>query len=258
MPATSPGRPSDLIQILAAGQGIVCLAGAGGKKSTIQRLASRLTGRVAITATVHTPPFSKRLAATSLVAPGEALPALLAAAPDSRAIAYACPSEKKARLSGVDPALISDLHASCGFDVTLVKADGARLRRIKAPGPLEPVLPGRCATLLYLVSVQAVGERLGPEVAHRPERLGELTGLAMGGRITAGHVADLLVHPQGGLQYAHHADCVIPVINMVDSEADRDTARLIANRVLEQAGAIDRVVLARMVAEDPVLEVVWR
>lgn len=247
-----------LIDVLAAGSGIVCLVGAGGKKSTIYRIVSRATGRVAVTATVHTPPFRKRLAAESLIAPAVELRSLVAGASASRVVAYACPSDKKARLAGVDPELVMDIHRSCGFDVTLVKADGARLRRIKAPGPHEPALPARFATLIVLVSVRAVGEPLDEIVAHRPEVVAALTGAAPGQRITADHVARLLAHPRGGLKHAGRADRVVPVINMVDTDAQKYTARLIADQLLQRAPGLDRVVLARMVSEDPVVQIIRR
>lgn len=248
----------DLVEVLAAGAGIVCLAGSGGKKSTIYQIAARLTGRVAVTATVHIPPFRKRLAANTLVAPVNELADRVAGVSESRLVAYACPSDKRARLAGVEPGVVTQIHEQCGFDVTLVKADGARLKRIKAPGPSEPVIPLHCATLLYLVSVRAVGEPLDATVAHRPEQVARLTGGRIGERITIEHVARLLAHPDGGLKHAGRAGCVVPVINMVDTEEHQYTGRIIAARVLDWAPGIDRVVLTRMVSEEPVVEVVAR
>jgi len=258
MRAWRSGRPSELIEALEAGSGVICLAGAGGKKSTIYQLVSRHTGRVAITATVHTPPFRRRAVGETRIAQGGALKELIAGAAGGRCVAYACPSDKKARLAGVSPELVADIHDSCGFDVTLVKADGARLRRIKAPAPHEPVVPPRFATLVYLVSVQAVGALLDHSVAHRPETIAELTGAALGRPISAEHVAHLLSHKAGGLKYADRARCVVPVINMVDTDAQRHTARRIADQILDRAAGLDRVVLARMVAQHPVVEVVGR
>lgn len=258
MTAYEPGQAGELIELLAAGSGVVCLAGAGGKKSTIHRLVSQHRGRVAITATVHTPPFRKHLVDARRIAPGDALKDVVAGASAARRVAYGCPSDKKARLAGVSPDLVTDIHESCGFDVTLVKADGARWRRIKAPAPHEPVLPARFATLLYLVSVQAVGTPLDWTVAHRPETIAELTGAVIGQPITVDHVACLLTHEAGGLKGAGRARCVVPVINMVDTTEQQATARRIAEHVLRRAAGLDRVLLTRMVAEHPVVEVVRR
>lgn len=258
MSVNAPERSDDLIEVLAAGSGVVCLVGAGGKKSTIYRIASRSSGRIAVTATVYTPRFRKRLAAETLIAAPDELAARVAGASASRVVAYACPSDKKARLAGVDPGRVVEIHESCGFDVTLVKADGARLRRLKAPGAHEPAVPRRFATLIPLVSVRAVGEPLDRIVAHRPELIAELTGAGPGQRLTAEHVARLLAHSRGGLKHAERAEHVVPVINMVDSDEQRHTARLIAGQVLEQAARVDRVVLTRMISDEPVIEVIRR
>lgn len=258
MASGSPERFGGLIDILHARRGIVCLVGAGGKKTTIYQLVSRFAGRTAITATVHTPPFRKRLGARTLVAPAEEIQELVAGAANSRTVAYACPSDKKARLAGVEPQLIARIHGSCGFDLTVVKADGARLRWIKAPGSHEPSLPARFSTLLVLVSVRAVGQVLDSMVAHRPDLIAELVSARPGQRITPSHVARLLTHPEGGMKGAGRADHVVPVINMVDTDEQRHTARLIAESVLDAEENIQRVVLTRMISENPVVEVVAR
>jgi len=248
----------DLARALAVTSGIVCLVGAGGKKSTIYRIISGTAGRVAVTATVHTPPFRKRLAADVIIAPEDELRDLVARAEGSRVVGYACPSDKRARLAGVAPELVSAIHESCGFDLTLVKADGARLRLVKAPDEHEPALPARCDTLISLVSVRAVGEPLDRTVAHRPELIAALTGAVPGRPLTTDHIARLLAHPQGGLKYAERAAAVVPVINMVDTPGQRQAARLVADQVLQQASWLDRVVLASMVSADPVVEIVSR
>lgn len=258
MPSKGPGNSGELLEILGVDRGIVCLTGAGGKKSTIYRIVSWFDGRVAVTSTVYTPPFRKRLAAENVIGTNDELKAMVAARSDSRIVAYACPSDKKARLAGVAPALVSEIHESCGFDLTLVKADGARLRWLKAPSSHEPALPPRCDTLIPIVSARAVGEPLDHLVAHRPDLVAGLVGAQVGERITPEHIARLLAHPDGGMKYADRAGQVVPIINMVDTAEQRYTARLIADQILQGSSLPDRVVLARMVVEDPILEVVTR
>ena len=89
----------------------------------------------------------------------------MAAAARHRLVAYAQPSAKPGRLGGLPGALIDRLHRAGGFTVTLVKADGARMRWIKAPREDEPVLPEEVATLLPVVSIKALGQPLTPRSA---------------------------------------------------------------------------------------------
>lgn len=247
-----------LIDLLEARSGLLCLVGAGGKKSTMARLVAQHPGRVAVTATVHTLPFRRGLADVTVIAPHHRLAARVRAETQARVVAYACPSDKRARLAGVDPELVARLHRDCAFDLTVIKADGARLRRIKAPGEHEPVLPPGCATMVSLLSIRALGLPLDAGIAHRPERIAALTGAAPGQRLGIEHLACLLSHPGAGLKFATGAARVIPVINMVDTPAQLDAARRIARQVLDRAALVDRVVLTRMVAEQPVLAVVRR
>ena len=58
---------TDLLDALVAHRGLVCLVGAGGKKTTLYRLAGEHPGRVGITATVHTALFPKSLGAEEII-----------------------------------------------------------------------------------------------------------------------------------------------------------------------------------------------
>jgi len=256
--STADRSGEGLLDALGARAGLVCLAGAGGKKSTIYRCVSRFPGRVAVTSTVHTPPFPRRLAVARHVGTPESLKRLVASSAASRAVAYACPSDKRGRLGGVDPELVAAIHHDQGFELTLVKADGARSRRIKAPADREPVVPARFDTLIYLVSVRAVGAPLGDAVAHHPERVTALTGARADQPIEPVHLARLLASGEGGMKHAARARTFVPVINMVDDPALRKTARSAADHLLELAPEVERVVLTRMAGDDPLVEVVRR
>ncbi len=201
----TPAGAARLLDLLAARAGLVCAVGAGGKKSTLYRLAEAhlLAGsaRIGLTCTVSMGPPPRSLPAHRLVAPAETLaeevPAL---ARRHRLLAYAGPSAKPGRLGGVPGELIAGLHAEAGFAVTLVKADGARMRWLKAPRDDEPVLPPDAATVLAVVSIRALGELLEPTIAHRIERVAAVTGAALGARLEPAHLARLLTSPEGALQ----------------------------------------------------------
>jgi hypothetical protein len=70
-------------------------------------------------------------------------------------------------------------------------------------------------------------------------------------------VARLLTSEQGALQGAGEAT-VVPIINMVDDQARLAVAREAARQALGRTGRFTRVVLAKMTATDPVIEVVCR
>lgn len=246
-----------LLEALAATRGLVALVGAGGKKTTLYRLARAHAGRIGITATVAIPPFPEDLGAHVIVAGTSALPALVAEAQQHRIVAFARPSDKPDRLAGLPPGEVRRIHESAGFDVTLVKADGARSRWIKAPDPDEPQLPEGVDTVIPVVSALAIGERLREDIAHRVDRITAITGAQPGDIITPDLVARLLADEQGALKGAGKAT-MVPLINMVDNDEIAVVARQAARWALALTRRFDRVILASMNAESPLVEIVAR
>lgn len=230
-----------LAEALGVDGGIVCAAGAGGKKSLLYALARVWPGRVGVTATVHLAPFPDDFAEAARIAEPSALREAVASAPGTIR-AYACFADKPGRNRGLPPAEIAAIHRLGGFDLTLVKADGARMRHIKAPRPGEPVLVPGTARLLWVVSAAAIGCPLDERVAHRPERIAELTGAAPGSALTVDHLQRLIVADAGARQGADEIPVTI-VINQVDDADRHATARALAVAVMADPRGIDRVVL---------------
>jgi probable selenium-dependent hydroxylase accessory protein YqeC len=131
------------------------------------------------------------------------------------------------------------------------------MRLIKAPDPDEPVFPPEPATVLPVVSVRAIGRALEPATAHRPERVARVTGAAPGEPLAAIHLARLLASEEGSLHQTGTAT-VVPIINMVDDDAAHHVAREVAHSALAMTRRFDRVVLAAMTADQPLVEVVSR
>ena len=231
-----------LIDALEAREGIVCAVGAGGKKSVLYQLAREHRGRFALTATVHTTVFPGELGLQSIVDDDAALPQRLRAVDRGRSIAFACPSSKPGRHAGATPDTIRAIHDEGGFDATFVKADGARMRWIKAPAPDEPIVVPGADLVIPVVSARALGEPLGERVAHRVDRIAAVTGVAPGEILTPEAVGRLLASERGAL-YRAAGSRVAPVINMVDNDEKEEQARAAAAAAIEMTSRFDRVVL---------------
>lgn len=246
-----------LLEALKISKGIVCLVGAGGKKTTLYRVAQAYRGRVGITATVYMPAPPRSVDARLVVAPPEVLASALTDAEPARIVAFFCPSDKPGRLKGVPPTRLTSLYQSAGVDLLLVKADGARTRWLKAPGPDEPQLPEEASTVIPVVSAAAIGQPLTTDIAHRIDFVASVGGLRAGDIITPEHVARILADEQGALKGVGQAQ-VVPLINMVDDAEREALARQAAGWALALSRRFDRVVLASMLREVPIIEVVER
>jgi probable selenium-dependent hydroxylase accessory protein YqeC len=247
MPVLSPIEraeiyPDPILEALSIRGGIVCMVGAGGKKSAMYHIAERFPGTVGLTTTTHMSFFRRNQTDATVIAPGLELYDQVLLKKPVRVIGFACPSGKVKRNSGITPDDVMRIHAGAGFNLCLVKADGARGRLIKAPGPHEPVLPPEFSTLIPVVSAHAIGQPLSGQIAHRPERVAAITGILPDELITPLHIARLLTSPDGLLKGAGTAT-VAPLINMVDNELLLQRARESALQALLLSERFDRVVL---------------
>lgn len=238
----------DVVEALEARRGTTCVVGAGGKKTTMATLAATLE-RAVVTATVRIPIFDdwvERVAVTDdpIAAVAETADWPLGVVPER---------EREDRYLGYDRATVDAL---AGLDVpVLVKADGARMRRFKAPNDREPQLPPSADTVVPIASAHVVGAPLTEERVHRVERVAELTGLEPGEEIRPADVATVLASDRGGRKDVPDSATVIPLLNMVDDEALEATARQVATEIHARAD-IPRVVLAELRADRPIVDVV--
>lgn len=247
-----------LHDLLDASTGIVCAVGAGGKKSVLGWLAAHHPGRVALTATVVTTHFPESLGFAIAIDEPERLAGRIAALGTAGSVAYACPSGKPGRHAGVPGEVIERIHEAQAFAATYVKADGARMRWVKAPAADEPVLPATCRSVIAVLSARALGEPFDARVAHRLDEVARITGLTPGEQITPLHLGQLIAHPDGPGR-AGDGRRVVPLINMVDDSARESLAREAALAALELNPAIPHVVLTSLRnARDPLVAVVRR
>jgi probable selenium-dependent hydroxylase accessory protein YqeC len=243
----------DIVDALAARDGTTCVVGAGGKKTAMATLATRLDEPV-VTATVRIPIFDDWVARVAVT--DDPLAAVAAADAEDFPLGVVPERERADRYRGYDPETVADL-ADAGHPV-LVKADGARMREFKAPAENEPQLPGSADTVVPVVSAHVVGERLDDESVHRVDRVGALAGLDSGAPIGPEDVARVLASPEGGRKGVPDGSTVAPLVNKVDDGHLEGTAREIAEAVLAFTDDVPRVVLAELRADDPIVAVVER
>lgn len=245
----------DLIDVFDARNSIVSCIGAGGKKSTMFRLAEAHSGRVGITATAHIEFFPKSLNAKSYIADEDELFEAIKNDQVSNKIAFAKPSSRFGRRAGISHNNVKRFKKAGNFDLLVVKADGARGRFIKAPAEHEPVISPDSDIIIPVVSAKVIGLPLTDEIAHRVEQISLVCDLKQGDEIKPLHIARLLSSPSGLLKNTENKK-VIPVINMVDNSELQVLAHEAAQASLELTDRFDKVVLASMKQEQCIIDVV--
>ena len=134
------------------------------------------------------------------------------------------------KVTGPPPEVVDRLFVTSNADYIIVEADGSHGRPLKAPASHEPVVPSLSTTVVILMGVGAVGQRLG-EVTHRIEEATRFTGLDSNHVLTAADCASILVHPDGALRSCPPGSRVFVGLTKVELETDSHVAKAITDAV---------------------------
>jgi probable selenium-dependent hydroxylase accessory protein YqeC len=140
------------------------------------------------------------------------------------------------RLAGISPELVDCLMAQADIDYVVIEADGSAHKPFKAPLEYEPVVPSSTTLLIAVVGVDALGMPLDSEHIHRPRRVAELSGAALGEPLSADAMADVLVHPAGPLRDAPPDARVLILLNKADAPERCHAAEEIAAAIRRRNG----------------------
>jgi probable selenium-dependent hydroxylase accessory protein YqeC len=234
----------DLADALGLGEEeLVAFIGAGGKKTAMGHLVAVARDRglaVGYTTTTHTPPPADMplvVEDADTVADG--------LAGTESPVAFASERVEDAdraveKVRGFAPGVLSDLFEAGRFDWLFVKADGARRREFKAPGPDEPVVPEAATHLVPVASVRAVGKPLAAPTVHRPERVAAIADVDVGEEVTPATLGTVLASEEGGLKGVPDGAVVTPVVNKADTIELREQAREAVRTALARSGRLSR------------------
>lgn len=138
----------------------VSLVGAGGKTSTMYRLADELAGkrkRVVVTTSTHIfHPEDRQVVVTGNAA--DVLPFIRPGKVVVAGQSLEKQGEIPRKLSGLPPAELEKLAVEA--DVLLVEADGAKRLPLKVPGAGEPVIPAATDVVIACAGLDSIGESL--------------------------------------------------------------------------------------------------
>jgi molybdenum cofactor cytidylyltransferase len=238
---------------------MVSVIGAGGKTTTLYRLARELWERgekVLLTTTTKIfKPASPHVHKLYLAHDLEALRCQLADIEGPMIVAAGSALDSLGKLTGLPSVWLDELAEAGEVDRILVEADGAASRYFKAPLEYEPVVPGHCPLILWVMAIKALGKPIGPETIHRSERVAALLGVEFGTPLTQGHILQLLKQPSGCFKGIPKGSRIIALFNQADSEGELQSARELGRGAIQQ-GCIERVVITSYLEKNAVREVI--
>ncbi|HEX2227388.1 MAG TPA: selenium cofactor biosynthesis protein YqeC [Candidatus Binatia bacterium] len=233
---------------------MVSLIGAGGKTTTLFRLARELRdagGKILVTTTTKifkpTKPHVDRL---FLAHDAEALIAEVANIPRPAVIGAGYGVDDEDKLLGLPTPWLDDIKESAELDAVLVEADGAASRLFKVPSELEPVVPKLSNLVIWSMAIKIVGKPLDANSVHRAERALALLSVPPGTLVTPEHILKLVAHPDGCLRGLPAASRKVALLNQADTPDELAAAQLLA-RALTPLG-FERAVITSFLSDEAV------
>ena len=224
----------------------VSIVGAGGKTSTMQRIAESMGKKVIATTTTHisieqAQAYPKHFRLNSR----EEIPAIISECRKS-AICVTGSSSDGHRLNPIREDLFLEFnkHAHQEGFVLLVEADGSKMLPLKAPGEHEPQIPEWTEQVIVCCGMQGIGVALDDDHVHRADLFAELIGISRGDPVTEDAVARMVSHPNGGLKGIPKDSWVSLILN----QADDEIAQAHALRIAMQVGntAFNQILIASL------------
>ncbi len=186
---------------------LISIVGAGGKTSTLFRLAHELKalGKKVLVTTTTNMALPEAFQADHLVVDDSKSLFLL---PGIEGGVIVCLGSNivnaKRKLKGVAPKYVTEIYQRQAFNYILVEADGSKRRPIKAPAHYEPVIPWGTKRIIGVIGLDALGQPITDEHVHRPELFCTVTGKRMGDLIDRECLVRLIVAENGLFRNVPH------------------------------------------------------
>ena len=236
---------------------MVSLIGAGGKTTTLFRLAKELRdadGKILVTTTTKIfKPNKPHVERLFLAQDVKALIAEITNIPRPAVIGAGYGVDDEGKLLGLPAPWLDDIEESAELEAILVEADGAASRLFKVPSELEPVVPKLSSLVIWSMAIKIIGKPLDANSVHRAERAVALLGVAPGTIVTPEHILKLVAHPDGCLRGLPAASRKVALLNQADTPDEIAAAKVLA-RALTPLG-FERAVITSFLSDEAVKNV---
>jgi probable selenium-dependent hydroxylase accessory protein YqeC len=226
---------------------LIGVVGAGGKTSTMFRLAQELKalGKKVLVTTTTNLAFSETSQADRVIFDSSKDIFFLSRV---EAGTIACLGSgmlnDNGKLRGVGRELIDDIYQKHLFDYIVVEADGSKRRPIKAPAHYEPVIPGETTRVIGVIGLDALGKAITEDYVHRPNLFCSITGKKMGETIDRKCLTDLIVSKVGLFKDAPPGCGRYVVLNKADHADWEKEAHMTVDYLREMKSPLNGLIIA--------------
>jgi molybdenum cofactor cytidylyltransferase len=216
----------------------VAFIGAGGKSTAMFDLAKELTGTVIVTATSHLGVWQIPLADFHIVT--NDLSSLKHYGLEKEGIILITGEIEGDRTRPINAEILAWLHSYCRSHSipSLIEADGARQKPLKAWASHEPPIPKFVDHVVQVAGMSGLGKPLTDENVHRAEIFAKLSGLKIGESITVEALTKVLTHADGGLKHIPSDARKSMILNQADTPKMQSVAHTLIADLLHHFQSI--------------------
>ena len=226
---------------------LISLVGAGGKTSTMFRLAKELKAlgkKVLVTTTTNIALSETSKADHLFVYSSNDICCLSKAEPRTIVCLGGGILNDKGKLKGIDREFIDEIYQKHLFDYIVVEADGSKRRPIKAPAHYEPVIPAGTTRVIGVIGLDALGKTITEHYVHRPNLFCSITGKKMGDIIDRKCLTDLILSGNGLFKDAPRECRKYVVFNKADHADLEKEAQMTVYQLREMKSPVNGLIIA--------------
>lgn len=232
-----------LLQALGydCGSLVLAIVGAGGKTTSMFRMARQLEKPVVLSTSTHLAIEQADLAERHLIIKNQSDLGQFFEGIDQQEVALLT-GEKTGdgRLTSPGLEMLSQIRSECLIREIpfIIEADGARTLPLKAPAEHEPSIPSWVKQVLVVAGLNGLGCPMDEKTVHRMDFFTCLSGLSRGEIITPDAMIRVLTHPNGGLKNIPLSATRALFLNQADDDFRLAQAKYIAEKCLPQYDTI--------------------
>ncbi len=226
---------------------LISVVGAGGKTSTMFRLAQELRalGKKVLVTTTTNIAFSETTKADCVILDSSKdISSLFSVEPGTIACLGSSTVGDQEKLKGIEREFVGKIYREHLFDYIIVEADGSKRRPIKAPAHYEPVIPRETTRVIGVIGLDALGKGITEDYVHRPSLFCSITGKKMGDTIDRKCLIDLILSEDGLFKDAPQGCGRYVVLNKADHTDREEEARIAIQELLQLHTAIHGFIIA--------------
>jgi probable selenium-dependent hydroxylase accessory protein YqeC len=226
---------------------LISVVGAGGKTSTMFRLAKELKafGKKVLVTTTTNIAFSETSQADHLILDGlKDIFSLSKVEAGTIACLGSGVLNDKGKLKGIDREFVDEIYQKHLFDYVLVEADGSKRRPIKAPAHYEPVIPRETTRVIGVIGLDALGKAITEDFVHRPTLFCSITGKKMGDTIDRKCLIHLILSQDGLFKDVPQGCRKYVVFNKADYADRQEEAKITVNELMQRRPLINGLIIA--------------